>query len=434
MHIQRGDQSLEIELRSHLEKLRVLLADKTEVPARVVTQDDDLGLTVLALEPTASIKTPTFPALSLADNETPVLYAPCLVLGRTGESCQRTPLIGHGLPVNVLTKPRTCYMFMTDITPLGLPIFAADGHLIGIGSLNFRPPDVDQLGKPSENQMRPLPIILPLADVRDLVARVQKRPTTTVKPQPPPIHPLESMALGEITGEQARALIAAKQDAIITLRGSLKFRDNHSSKLNEQNVECLATLVDTAGFAICGNNGKTSDLKYEEQRLKYVLRDGTEVPARIILQDDDLMLSVLAPVPKPGEKLPAMPALALEGGVKAQLFDDVLAISRLGRAHHHVITADSGKITACITQPRVFYLTDSNPSGNNSLGMPIFLADGRLLGMVTMQPAASNRRSSPSFDAALQQGQRLHIVPAAALAELLEQAHKAVAKTKTADK
>ncbi|TAN38390.1 MAG: serine protease [Verrucomicrobia bacterium] len=436
LHIQRGDQSFEIEFKAHLEKLRVLLADKTEVPARVVTQDDDLGLTVLAIEPQAGAKTSAFPALALTGEATPALHAPCLVLSRTGEACQRTPLVVRGLPVNALTKPRACHMFMTEIVPLGLPVFATDGRLIGIGSVDFRPPDLEQLEKISENQVRPLSIILPVADVRDLVARAQKataRVITVAQPPPALTRAAGPTTLGEISGEQARAFIAARQDAIVTLRGSLKYNDGHNAKPHEQNVECVATLVDRAGFAICGNSGKTAELKYEEQHLNFVLHDGTEVPARIVLQDDDLMLTVLAPAPKSGEKIPAWPALALQPNAKAELFDDVLAISRLDRSHHYTLTADTGKITACITQPRVFYLTDGHPGGENPLGVPIFLADGRLLGVTALQPMAMNRRPSRKsmpFDLALQQEQRLHVVPAAALAELVEQARKVAAKTK----
>ncbi|MFA7000494.1 MAG: trypsin-like peptidase domain-containing protein, partial [Candidatus Paceibacterota bacterium] len=232
-----------------------------------------------------------------------------------------------------------------------------------------------------------------------------------------------------ISSDQARAVIAAKQDAIVTLRGSVKFNCGHCPQTHDEDIECVATLVDPAGFAVCGSGGKAADRKYEEQRLNFILRDGTEVPARIVLQDDDLMLTVLVPAAKPGTPLPVLSALPLKANVKAKLFDDVLAINRLDREHHNVITADTGKIAACITQPRVFYLTDVNPGGS-SLGVPTFLADGRLLGVLARQTPTSTkqRRSRESVAGA---GDGLHVVPAAALAELVAQARKVAAKTES---
>lgn len=428
MRIKQGDQTLEVEIKSHMENLRILFADKTERPARVITKDDDLGLTVLAMEPKAGEKAPRFTAVPLVGETTPQLYAPCFVLGRTGASHQRTPLVGRGFAVNALTKPHPSHVFMTSMMPLGLPVFAADGRLVGIGSLDYRPPDLENLEKAAQQKARPLPIILPVADVRNLVARAQKSSgRSAVEPKPTvALAPTQNpMMFGEIPGDQARVLIAAKQDAIVTLRGSVKFNCGHCPQTHDEDIECVATLVDPAGFAVCGSGGKAADRKYEEQRLNFILRDGTEVPARIVLQDDDLMLTVLVPAPKPGTPLPVLSTLPLQGNVKAKLFDDVLAINRLDREHHNVITADTGKIAACITQPRVFYLTDANPGGS-LLGAPTFLADGRLLGVLARQtPTTKQRRSRESFAGA---GEGLHVVPATGLAELVAQARKVAAK------
>ena len=426
LHITQGEQTLEIEMTGRLEKLRLLLADKTEVPARVVTRDDDLGLTVLAAEPPAGTKLPAFSALPLTAAVTPQLYAPCLILGRAGTSFQRTPVLSRGLPIAELTKPRPCYEILTAAMPLGLPIFDTDGKLAGIGAVDFRPPNFEQLDQIEKIKSRPLPIILPVADIRELVARTKK----TAPPPAVAAGPASQRSLGTIPAAQAAALVTAKQEAIVILRGSLKYNDGRNSKPREQNVECVATLVDGTGFAICGNSGKTADLKYEEQRLRYVLSDGTEVPVRIVLQDDDLMLSVLAPTPKAGEKNPPLHSVPLQPRVTAQLFDDVLAIGRLNRGQRYTTTADTGKIIACITHPRTFYLADSRPGGENLLGTPVFCADGRLLGIFAQQAPQARRSSRSTPFEFTEQPEHLRIVPAAALAELLEQAHKAATQPK----
>ena len=443
LHVQHGEQSFEIEMKTHLEGLRILLADKTEVPARVVLKDEDLGLVVLAAEPKAGVKAPLFSALPLTGETSATLFAPLYVLGRTGESFQRVPYVARGIAVNRLEKPRLKWVFMAQTMPLGLPVFAADGRWVGLGAVDFRPPDMEH--PESMEKFRPLPIVLPATDIRDLVERAKvavaksgpsvKVPAKvesarTIVPQAGPA------TATEMPAELARTLIATKQDAVVMLRGSLKFTDGHSPQVREEEIECIATVLDKTGLAVCGSAGKATERKYQEQHLNYVLRDGTEVPARIILQDDDLELTVVAPALKPGAKLPVLPALDLETGVKAALFDDVLLLSRLDRDHHYTVTADTGKITACITRPRTFYLRDGNPGGSNVLGTPVLLADGRLLGVIGMVPKQLRARRNPGpfqTDISVEE-EALRVVPAAALADLMEQARKVMAKKPAADK
>ena len=425
LRIQRGEQTFELDMKSNLENLRLLLADKTEVPARILLRDDDLGLFVLAADPKPGVKAPVFNAVRLAGETEAQLYTSYFVLGRANEMFQHAMLIGRAMPVNTLAKPRPCLTLLTSMMPVGMPVFAADGRLAGIGSLSFRKPDLEH--PESAQNVHPLPILLPVADVRELLARA-KRP---VPPGAAPAKPAPAAAIVEMPVEQARALIAAKQDAIITLRGTVKFTDGSNPRVLEENIECVATVVDAAGFAVCGSAGRAVNRKYQEQRLNYVLSNGTEIPARIVLQDDDLALTVLAPVSAAGAPPPTLAYLPLQAGVHARLFDDVLMISRLDRDLHYTLTADTSKLTGVVTQPHPFYLADGNVGGHNVLGAPAFLADGRLLGLLAMTPQSARPRSR--LDGALQaeinvQQELVRIVPASAAAELLEQAHHAAAK------
>jgi hypothetical protein len=426
LRIQRGDQTFELDMKSDLENLRLLLADKTEVPARILLRDDDLGLFVLAADPKPGAKAPVFSAVPLVGGTTAELYTSYFMLGRAGDMFQHAPLIGRAMPVNNLAKPRPCQTLLTSMMPVGMPAFAADGRLVGIGSLSFRPPDLEH--PESAQNAHPLPILLPVADVRELLARARRpaaKSGVVVKPM------ASAAPIAEMPVERARALIAAKQDAIITLRGTVKFTDGSNPRVLEENIECVATVVDASGFAVCGSAGRAVNRKYQEQRLNYVMNDGTEVPARIVLQDDDLALTVLAPAPAAGAQPPALPYLPLKANVHAGLFDDLLTISRLDRDHHYVIAADTSKITGAIMQPHPFYLADGNVGGHNVLGAPAFLGDGRLLGLLAMTPptARPQARLAGGLQAELNVQQELvRIIPAGAVADLVEQAHKAAAK------
>ncbi len=427
MRIQRGDQTFELEMKSNLENLRLLLADKTEVPARILLRDDDLGLFVLAAEPKPGAKAPAFSAVPLTDATVAQLYTSYFILGRANETFQHAPLIGRAMPVNNLTKPRPCQTLLTSMMPVGMPVFAADGRLAGIGSLSLRKPDLEH--PEAAQNARPLPVLLPVADVRELLARAKRpvaKPAAPVQPAAPP-----AAAIAELPAGQARELLAAKQDAILTLRGTVKFTDGSNPRVVEENIECVATVVDAAGFAVCGSAGRAVNRKYQEQRLNYVMKDGSEVPVRIVLQDDDLALTVLAPAPAVGAKPPVLPHLPLKAGVRAGLFDDVLVISRLDRDLHYVLTADTSKITGVVAQPHPFYLADGNVGGHNVLGAPAFLGDGRLLGLLAMTPRSARPRSraAGAMQAEINVQQELvRIVPAGAVADLVEQAHKVAAK------
>ncbi len=426
LRIQRGDQTFELDMKSNLENLRLLLADRTEVPARILLRDDDLGLFVLAAEPKPGAKAPrVFSAVALTGETAAQLYTTYFVLGRANERFQHAPLIGRGMPVNKLAKPRPCQSLLTSMMPVGMPVFAADGRLAGIGSLTFRPPDFEH--PETAQNARPLPILLPVTEVRELLARAKRPVANAAAAQPAGA----AAPISEMPADQARALLAAKQDAIVTLRGTVKFTDGSNPRVLEENIECVATVVDAAGFAVCGSAGRAVNRKYQEQRLSYVLNDGTEVPARIVLQDDDIALTVLAPAPAAGAKPPALPYLPLKAGTRAELFDDVLVISRLSRGLHYTLTADTSKITGALAQPHPFYLADGNAGGRNVLGAPAFLADGRLLGVLAMTPQTGRPRAriAGALQAEINVQQELvRIVSAGAVAELVEQAHKAAAK------
>lgn len=426
LRIQQGGQTFELEMKSDLENLRFLLADKTEVPARVLLRDDDLGLFVLAADPKKGAQSPVFNAVPPIGETKPQLYSSYFVLGRANDLFQRAMLIGRGVPVNTLTKPRTCHTFLTAMMPVGVPVFASDGQFAGFGGITFRKPDLENPG--SSQNVRPLPVLLPLADIRELLARA-KQPVAKASAAAPAVR--TAVPIAELPVDQARALIAAKQAAIVTLRGTVKFTDGSNPRVQEESIECVATLIDASGYAVCGSAGRAVNRKYQEQRLNYILADGTEVPARIVLQDDDLALTVLAPAPATGTKPPALPFLPLKSGVSAGLFDDLLTISRLDREHHYTLTAETSKITGVVTQPHPFYLADGNLGGRNVLGAPAFLADGRLLGLLAMTPQSRQPRArgGGAMQSEINIKQELvRIVPAGPIADLVEQAHQAAAK------
>ncbi len=229
----------------------------------------------------------------------------------------------------------------------------------------------------------------------------------------------------EIPADRAQALIATHQDSVLIVQGTLKSVESRS----ERSIALAGTVVDTSGLVVISSSFSAEEWKHIEQRLVYVLPDGTELPARLVLSDEDLALAVLAPVPKPGEPRPVFKPVILERDTQADVYTDVLTLSRLGKDYHFRPAADIGKVIAVTTRPRREYLVGTNPGGPHRLGLPTFLVDGRLLGINTIsrEEARGARRPGMAAMAAQPPPPHGHLVPAAAVAELLEQARKAAA-------
>lgn len=416
LQIREGPDAMKLEVASTLQRLRILRADGTEVPARVLLRDDDLGLFVLA--PTPGEHPQPFAALPPTHGADLELYQELIVLGRAPDTLSRTPLIGRGWPVARLTQPRACHALMTSMMPAGMPVFDAEGRLVAIGGLLFRKPGADH-HEPEQGE-RPLPVLLPLADLRALLARAL--PTYAQASIPPPAAAAAAPAAG-MTDARARELIAACRKAIVSIRGSVTFTEGADTGESEEVIDTVGTVVDRSGLVVADGTGRRADRLYRLQRLVYVLDDGTEVPAQVVSQDDERGLTVFAPLP--GYRRPALHFLPPGEDPTAGLFDEVLVASRLDRRLRNEAIADPARIVGVQTKPQLRYLADGLTGGPAARGGAAILSDGRLLGVLVAAPAAGRATRPiigvPQTDL-LALDHLAHIVPAAAVAETLARA------------
>ena len=437
IRVEQQGQTMEIQVTSRLGALRLLLPDKTEVPAREVMRDDDLRLTLLAVDPGPGDKLAPLHALPLEQGVIPDLFSSYVVLGRMGVPFQRVSALSSGTVCGILSKPRAAYLPQSKaaLPFLGLPFFAAAGKLIGIGSVKLRTAEGAQTPQSIQQNMNVLPVIVPTADINDFIARAKAAQHGGA---PKPAAPIGCAALlclplcglsarAEIPVEQARALAQAHQEAVLLVQGTIKALDAKT----ERKISVAGTVVDASGLVVISSAITAADWKRTESTFTYVLPDGTEVPARLVLSDDDLALAVLAPSPRSGEPLPAFHAVPLARDTQAAIYADVLTLGRLDKQHHFRPAADVGRVVAVTANPRTMYLVDTNPGGVYRHGLPTFLANGRLLGINTLQRAgAASRPGQPG--AAAQPGEfQERLIPAAALLDLLDQARSAAGKAAT---
>jgi hypothetical protein len=146
------------------------------------------------------------------------------------------------------------------------------------------------------------------------------------------------------------------------------------------------------------------------------MADGTEVPAKLVLRDDDLDLAFVLPT-QPGKKFPHL-NLAGGGNAEVKPLDPLFVIWRLGQSLDRQPAVAITRVSAVVNKPRTFYLC----SGVESLGTPAFTADGKPLGIVVMRKQGLDAGSGNFMSMMSSGGISPIIVPAADVAEVAQQA------------
>ena len=203
----------------------------------------------------------------------------------------------------------------------------------------------------------------------------------------------------------AREIVKKWQNAIVTVRVVLKMRvsvGGREMQSMDESVETVGTVIDPSGLTVLslgalnpgammnkmmgGGSGGQERMEFgsEPSDVKLRLPDGKELPARIVLRDEDLDLAFLRPTTKPDKPLVAI-NLADEG--RPSILDPVVVLTRLGRVGGWAPGASLQTIGAIIEKPRTFYVIESG----DAMGTPAFTSAGKVVGLLTMRSVQSGR-------------------------------------------
>jgi S1-C subfamily serine protease len=242
----------------------------------------------------------------------------------------------------------------------------------------------------------------------------------------------------------ARDVVKSWQAAIVNVRVVLKTRmsmGGREMQSADDSVDAVGTVIDPSGLTVMslgslnpgammnkivgasmgGGTGTGSenrvDISSEPTELKIRLSDGRELPAKIVLRDEDLDLAFIRPTAKPASPLVA---INLAESMKPVLLEQVVVLSRLGRVGGWTASATLADISAVIERPRTFYVLGG---AGASMGTPAFSATGRLVGLLTLRQVDPGRSSMFSMMGGAEAlGLLPVILPAADVLEIAKQA------------
>jgi hypothetical protein len=193
--------------------------------------------------------------------------------------------------------------------------------------------------------------------------------------------------------DAAREVFEKNQNAVVWVSAVMKMRAGGALGgmfgRQEQKVEAVGTIIHESGLTVLsytnldpsalynamtgGGGGEHKiEFKTELSGVKIRLADGTEVPAKLVLKDEDLDLAFVLPTDAAKKNLPFLKLDTAGDAPKVKALDPLI-----DRQPAVAIV----RVAAVVNKPRTFYACN----GLESLGTPAFAADKRPLGIVVMR-------------------------------------------------
>ena len=234
-------------------------------------------------------------------------------------------------------------------------------------------------------------------------------------------------ASGDEAAERGRAILDEHRDAVVTISLVLQQRMSFPgtpSRSEETKSEATGTVIGPDGLtvlslsetdptallkAMMGPSAPQGlQLETEIVDVRIMLRDGTEIPAEVILRDNDLDMAFVRPVEKQDLTF-AFVDLAVDSEPK--ILDQLISLNRLGKVAGRAHSASIERVDAIVKRPRTFYIPGSDPT-NTSLGCPAFDLDGKIVGFFLMRAIHSEGGGGRSMFGGSSDTVRVIILPA----------------------
>ncbi len=219
-------------------------------------------------------------------------------------------------------------------------------------------------------------------------------------------------------GDLSRQVIEKWQNSVITVKLITEMYES------ERKIEVLATVIDDAGLAIISlssfGSGMGLDNQVKIKDLKMVMPDNTEIPAKILLRDQDFDIAFIRPTEK--TKQDFFP-VDLKNSHVPEIMELYVALSRLSSAAGYVVAGAEGRVLAIIKKPRLYYVPDFITVISTGLATPAFSIDGNLIGIIMLKTSRSGEYLTDEMFRGMGGMSTLPvIVPAKDIIDILERA------------
>ncbi|MFH1110478.1 MAG: serine protease [Planctomycetota bacterium] len=209
-------------------------------------------------------------------------------------------------------------------------------------------------------------------------------------------------------GETFSKLLKEKTPAIVTVKFTLKVNMGGMFGGGEQEneSEVNGVMIDAKGLVLCSNTQLSGFIGMMRQfmgemggnitatptDLKILVGDDTEGrDAEIVARDTELDLAWVR-MKEPGEQKYAY--VDFSQSAVPKVGQQVYVLRRMGKFFARCAVAADGRIAGTTAKPRDLYV----PAGNvgAAYGLPVFLADGKPVGVVVMQvPESEGNAGNP---------------------------------------
>lgn len=246
-------------------------------------------------------------------------------------------------------------------------------------------------------------------------------------------------------GKKAAEEILNKwQDAVITVKVVVNVRfvvEGRESDEMEEVIETIATVIDSSGLAVLSyssvdpmrilgdflkqmQNVPNVNIESDITDVKMFMADGQEIPATIVMRDNDLDLVFIRSMKK-FEK-PVSAIAMIKDTDELSVMDEVLILTRLGNMTGRIPSISLFRVEAVVKKPRFFYVIDEDAISGR-LGAPVFSIDGKLVGLLVLNRRQAEEKKfsmSDLFGGASRTGILPGILPADEIAAVAKQARE----------
>jgi S1-C subfamily serine protease len=211
----------------------------------------------------------------------------------------------------------------------------------------------------------------------------------------------------------ARETVKKRGDAVVMVLATVKLRVNVGGRDQPSEIatQANATVLDGTGLTVLSLSSLQPDEAYQRQLSRSVppgtrtevtseateirirTADGRELPARLVLRDQDLDLAFVRPTEAPAVPMPFVDAVS----ARPSLLDPVVILQRTNESLGWVISAALGSVQVTLDKPRTYYLISFASMGGQGLGSPIFDMTGRFLGVILLRDTGMRGSTAPGL-------------------------------------